>query len=140
MHNSEIHELNKALKGEYMASEGFDHYIQDTKDEQLRKELMDIQQQHKFHAIQIAERIQQLGGNPGNSSGVTSAVSEVWYKISPKKYIDNNVVKSAIEGEKIGLEAYGEILSKVSTDEDKELVKEMMSDCAKILEKLNTFM
>lgn len=135
--NNDIKQLNTALKGEYMAIDGFDHYIQDTDDQDLKKKLMKMQQQHRFHTIQLSERIQQLGGDPINSSGVLGAITETWYKVSQKKYVDGSIVKSALEGEKMGLESYGEIYENLSDPANKMLAKEMMTDCVKIVEELN---
>lgn len=140
MNNNDVKELNTALKGEHMAIDSFDHYIHDTRNEALKKKLMDMQQQHQFHAMQLSERIQQLGGNPANSSGITGFMAEIKHKVSPKKYIDGNIVKTAKEGEEIGLEAYGEILSKLSDPANKQLAKEMLEDNVKIVESLNNLM
>ena len=137
--NNDIKELNTALKGEFMAVEGFDHYIQDTKDEGLKKKLMDMQQQHQFHTIQLSERIERLGGNPVNSSGIAGMMVEAKQKLTPNKYIDNSVIKTAIEGEEIGLEAYGEIVSRLSDPNNQKLAKEMLVDCVHIMEELNTY-
>lgn len=140
MKHNEIHELNRALKGEHMAIESFDHYIQDIDDENLKKRMQDMQQQHKFHAIQISERIQQLGGNPANTSGMTGVMAEMKFKVSPKKYIDGSIVKTALEGEKIGLGGYDDIISKLQDDENKKLAQEMLIDNVKIVEELNKYM
>lgn len=140
MNQNEIHELNRALKGEHMAIESFDHYIQDIDDSNMKKHFQDIQQQHKFHAIQIAERIQQLGGNPANTSGIGGIVAEVKHAVSPKKYIDGSILKSALEGEKIGLGGYDDIMSKVKDETNKKLLQEMLIDNVKIVEDLNKYM
>lgn len=137
MNNNDIKELNLALKGEHMAIEGFDHYIHDMKDEDTKKTLMDIQQQHQFHAIQLSERIHQLGGNPANTSGMPGLMSEVKHKISPKKYIDNNIIKTAIEGEEIGIQAYGDIMARLKDGSNQKLAEEMLIESVRIVEKLN---
>lgn len=137
MNNNDIKELNMALKGEHMAIEGFDHYIHDTKDEAAKKVLVDIQQQHQFHAIQLSERIHQLGGNPANTSGMIGIVSELKHKVSPKKYIDNSIIKTAIEGEEIGIQAYGDIMSRLKDGENQKLAEEMLIENVRIVEKLN---
>ena len=139
MNNNDIKELNTALKGEHMAIEGFDHYILDMKDPAIKERLMDMQQQHQFHAMQLSERIQQLGGNPVNSAGMPGAMAEIKQRISPNKYIDNNIIKTAIEGEEMGLEAYGEIVTNLSEPSNQKLAKEMLVDCVKIIEELNTY-
>lgn len=135
--NNDIKELNTALKGEHMAIESFDYYIQDAKDEDTRKSLMDMQQQHKFHAMQLSERIQHLGGNPVNSSGVTGVMAELKNKVTPKKYVDNNMIKSIVQGEELGIQAYGEIMANMSDASNQKLTEEMLIESVRIVEKLN---
>lgn len=135
--NNDIKELNTALRGEHMAIESFDYYIQDAKDEDTRKSLMDMQQQHKFHAMQLSERIQHLGGNPVNSSGVTGVMAELKNKVTPKKYVDNNMIKSIVQGEELGIQAYGEIMANMSDASNQKLTEEMLIESVRIVEKLN---
>ena len=135
--NNDIKELNTALKGEHMAIESFDYYIQDSKDESTKKSLMDIQQQHQFHAMQLSERIEQLGGNPINTSGMIGVMSEIKNKLTPKKYVDNNMIKSAVQGEEMGIQAYGEIMANLSDSSNQRLTEEMLIENIRIVEKLN---
>lgn len=137
MNNNDIKELNTALKGEHMAIESFDYYIQDAKDEDTKKKLMDMQQQHQFHAIQLSERIQQLGGNPLNSSGVTGIMAEIKNKVTPKKYVDNNMIKSIMQGEELGIQSYGEIMANLNDGSNQKLAEEMLIESVRIVEKLN---
>ncbi|MDF2530521.1 MAG: hypothetical protein K0R80_960 [Clostridia bacterium] len=137
MNNNDIKELNTALKGEHMAIETFDYYIQDAKDEDTKKKLMDMQQQHQFHAIQLSERIQQLGGNPINSSGITGVMAEIKNKVTPKKYVDNSMIKSIVQGEELGIQAYGEIMANLTDGANQKLAEEMLVESVRIVEKLN---
>ncbi|MGB7605928.1 MAG: DUF2383 domain-containing protein [Lutisporaceae bacterium] len=140
MNDKDIKALNTALKGEHIAIESFDHYIGDAKDEATKKNLMDIQQQHQFHAIQLSERIQQLGGNPVNTSGVTGIIAEIKHKVTPEKYIDNNIIKTAVQGEEMGIQAYGEIMANLSDASNQKLAEEMLIESVRIVEKLNNMM
>lgn len=140
MNDKDIKALNTALKGEHIAIESFDHYIGDAQDEITKKNLMDIQQQHQFHAMQLSERIQQLGGNPINTSGVTGIITELKYKVTPNKYIDNNIIKTAVQGEEMGIQAYGEIMANLSDASNQKLAEEMLVESVRIVEKLNNMM
>lgn len=135
--NNDIKELNTALKGEHVAIESFDYYIQDAKDENTKKNLMDMQQQHKFHAMQLSERIQQLGGNPVNTSGMIGVMAEIKNIVTPKKYVDNNMIKSAVQGEEMGIQAYGDIMANLTDGSNQRLTQEMMIENIRIVEKLN---
>jgi bacterioferritin len=135
--NNDIKQLNTALKGEHMAVESFDHYIHDATDDTLRQQLQGIQQTHRTHASQLSVRIQQLGGNPVNTAGIAGAVAEVKMRISPKKYIDNNLLKSAIKGEEMGTKAYSNIISQLSDSSNKELAQGMLAENQGIIEELS---
>lgn len=137
MNQNEIYELNKALKGEHMAIESFDHYIQDTHDENTKKKLMEMQQLHQFHAMQLSERIQKIGGDPANASGIAGLITEVKHKLQSSKYVDNSVIKTAVEGEEIGIKAYGEIYASLSDPDNKKLAEEMLRENSRILNDLN---
>jgi bacterioferritin len=136
MNNNDIRELNTALKGEHMAIESFDNYIHDAKDQDTKKSLMGMQQQHQFHTMLLSERIEQLGGNPIHTSGMIGVMAEVKNKVIPKKYIDNNLIKSAIEGEEMGIQSYSEIMANMSDPSNQRLTEEMMIENIRIVEKL----
>jgi bacterioferritin (cytochrome b1) len=70
MDKTSINELNALLKGEHMAIDGYEKYIQNVNDPNIKGELQKIQQEHKMHAIKISERIQSLGGRPVDGVGV----------------------------------------------------------------------
>jgi bacterioferritin len=135
--DKDIKELNTALKGEHMAIESFDYYIQDAKNQDAKKNLMGMQQQHQFHAMQLSERIEQLGGNPVNTSGMIGVMAEIKNKVAPKKYIDNNMIKSAVQGEEMGIQAYSEIVANLSDASNQRLAEELMIENIRIVEKLN---
>ena len=140
MKDNEIKQLNMALKGEHMAIEVFDHYILDAKDEKVKEKLQEVQQQHKFQAVEISERIQKLGGNPVNTSGVAGAFAEIKFKVTPNKYINNNVVKTAIEGERLGLSALKEIEFKLNDNNNSNMIHNMIIENQKIVSDLNSLM
>lgn len=138
MKDNEIKYLNHILKGEFLDIENFDHFIQDTDDPALKKKLQDMQRKHQTHALQLTNRIQQLGGNPSNSAGMAGVISEIKQKALPKKYIDNNLMKHAIEGEEIGVRSYNEAIEKLQDPADKQLIQGMLADTKGIINELNS--
>jgi bacterioferritin len=95
-----------------------------------------MQQQHQFHTMLLSERIEQLGGNPIHTSGMIGVMAEVKNKVIPKKYINNNLIKSAIEGEEMGIQSYSEIMANMSDPSNQRLTEEMMIENIRIVEKL----
>ena len=69
MDNTNIKELNAFLKGEYMAIDSYDIFIQKANNQR-------IQQEHKLHALQISERIQNLGGRPVSGLSIIGKIAE----------------------------------------------------------------
>ncbi|GAA0721260.1 hypothetical protein GCM10008905_11520 [Clostridium malenominatum] len=137
MNNNEIKQLNMALKGEHMAIESFDHFIKDAQDENVKLKLQMAQRQHKMQAVEISERIQKLGGNPVNTSGVVGAMAEMKFRVDPRKYTNEEIVKNAIEGEKLGADAFRNILSNLNDNSNKQLIENMLFANNGIIEDLN---
>jgi rubrerythrin len=53
MDKTSINELNALLKGEHMAIDGYEKYIQNVNDPNIKGELQKIQQEHKMHAANV---------------------------------------------------------------------------------------
>jgi bacterioferritin len=101
MDKTSVNELNAFLKGEHMAIDSYERYIEKIKDTNIKEELQNIQKDHKLHATIIGERILNLGGHPVNGVGLTGKVAEV-----------ASVVKD------IGLKGTTAILKEVKNGED----------------------
>lgn len=139
MNNDDIQQLNIALKGEHMAIETFDHYIQDADSENLKNKFQDIQRRHKNQAAEISERIQNFGGNPVNTAGTAGIMSEIKMRVSPWKYKKDDVVKSALDGEKFGVDALNQVLSKMQDTSNCSFIQDIISENEKIVHELDPY-
>ncbi|WP_214482175.1 DUF2383 domain-containing protein [Bacillus sp. SM2101] len=97
--NVVIKELNALLKGRYMGIHAYESYMQNVKDDELRKDLQQIQQNHKEHANLLAERIQNLGGKPVDNPGIVGNVKELVSEIKGFPDTKEGIVQGLIEGE-----------------------------------------
>lgn len=96
--SNDIKELNDFLKGLYMGVHAYEHYIKHCQNQEMKKVLQKIQQEHKFSAMRIAERIQNLNGTPATDEGmVGSMIDFISSFTSPKT--DENIIKEAIKAE-----------------------------------------
>ena len=120
-----INELNEFLEGNLMAIHTYDHYIFHTDDPDLNQLLQKIQQNHKHHAAQIAERIQNLGGIPVHDVGLKAKIVEMAAKIKSTKD-DTSIIKDAISGETRGIDTSRKILDGDLDEESLILVKEIL--------------
>jgi bacterioferritin len=138
MGTTSINELNAVLKGEYMAIDSYENFIQKAVDPQIKAELQRIQKDHKYHAIQIAEQIQKLGGHPANSVDVMGKIAEtvsVLKNIRNKKDIE--LVVQAYEGENMGIKAVTEIVKGDLDNESMTLIGNIINQDKLHLSDLN---
>ncbi|PDY44333.1 ferritin-like domain-containing protein [Bacillus pseudomycoides] len=95
---SVVNTLNAFLKGQYMGIHAYEHYIENLKDPEIKKEFQRIQQDHKQHALKVAERIQNLGGVPANNEGIVGSVQGLISQFTVPNTTEG-IVNSALKGE-----------------------------------------
>lgn len=139
MKNTSINELNALLKGEYMAVDGYERYIRKVEDPNVKNELQKIQQEHKNHAIKIAQRIQDLGGKPAAGVGIAGKTAEV---VSAVKDIGlkgtTSILVDAYNGEDKGIKMATEVVKGDLDSQSAAMVKEMLDDDRTHLTTLNS--
>jgi bacterioferritin len=141
MNNTNVKELNALLKGEYMAVDAYENYIQTIADSEVRDELQKIQQDHKLHSIMIAERIQSLGGKPVNGIGIAGKVAETINNIKHRGIKDPvNILKNAYDGEDQGIKMATEIVKGDLDSESSELIKDILNGDREHLNSLNNLL
>lgn len=136
-----IQELNTLLKGEYMAIQGYERYIQNIEDQKIKVQLQEIQKDHKQHAIMIAERIQNLGGRPVDGLGLMGEMAQAFDSIKniPKEKDTRFILHDAYEGEQKGIQMAEEIAKGDLDKESEDLIKKILKEDrkhVKALEKL----
>ncbi|MDX8365699.1 DUF2383 domain-containing protein [Cytobacillus sp. IB215665] len=97
--NVVIKELNALLKGRYMGIHAYESYMQNVKDDELKKDLQKIQQNHKEHANLLAERIQNLGGKPADNPGIVGNMKELVSEIKGFPDTKEGIIQGLIDGE-----------------------------------------
>ncbi|MGI8282576.1 bacterioferritin [Bacillus mycoides] len=95
---SVVNTLNAFLKGQYMGIHAYEHYIEKLKDPEIKKEFQRIQQDHKQHALEVAERIQNLGGVPVDNEGIVGSVQGLISQFTVPDTTEE-IVSSALKGE-----------------------------------------
>lgn len=106
MQSNSIDELNVFLKGEYMAIDSYEAFIQKANSPKVKAELQRIQQEHKHHATKISERIQNLGGSPVNGVDVKGKLAATVSNIkNARTQTDSDILAEAYFGEDMGIKA-----------------------------------
>ncbi|MCX7923387.1 MAG: PA2169 family four-helix-bundle protein [Clostridia bacterium] len=138
MDNSVINELNAVFKGEQMAVEAYERLIYDLKDETVKKELQDIQKDHRRHASELADRIQTLGGKAEYGTGVSGLMADM--KMAVQNASNNHdtlqILKQAYDGEDKGIAKVEEIIKGDLDDESLSIVKKLLSEDHEHLKKM----
>lgn len=123
-----ISELNAILKGEHMAIDSYGKFINSISDINTKQELQKIQKEHKQQAIILAERIQNLGGNPTDGIGVLGKVTETISDIKDMaKSKPSNFIREALNGENQGIKLVNEMIKGDLDADSKNLVNSMIN-------------
>lgn len=124
--NNVIDTLNKFLKGQYMGIHAYEHHIQKLNDPYIKSEFQRIQQDHKNHALKVAERIQNLGGTPVDDEGIIGSIQGF---ISQFMIPDTSsgIIKSALTGENYyGIQISEEIVKGDLDPESRQLIEDVL--------------
>lgn len=127
MKDTVVNELNTFLEGNYMAIQTYDKYINHVEDARLKKILQEIQQDHKKHAMVIAERIQNLGGMPAKDAGLKGNMAQMMKNLQGTTKDDPSIIKDALVGEERGIKMSQELLEGDLDPESLRIVEEVLA-------------
>lgn len=96
--NHVIETLNEFLQGQYMGIHAYEHLIARLEDDQVKQQFQMIQQNHKEHAMRVAERIQNLGGTPVDDEGFIGSIQGFMSQLTLPESTED-IIESAIKGE-----------------------------------------
>jgi bacterioferritin len=121
-----VKELNEFLKGQYMGIHSYEHYIQKLQDPQIKKKFQKIQQEHKQHAMLVAERIQNLGGTPVDDEGIVGSMQGLVSQLNLPDTTEG-LIQGALKGESIGIKMSEEIVKGDLDRESRQLIEEILN-------------
>ncbi len=132
-----VHTLNAFLKGQYMGIHAYEHHIQKLKDSTIKKEFQNIQQDHKLHAMKVAERIQNLGGTPVDDEGLVGSVQGFLSQFKIPETTDD-IIKNALVGEDhYGIKISEEIVRGDLDPESLQLIEDILNKDREHVDRLN---
>ncbi|MBB6446173.1 DUF2383 domain-containing protein [Bacillus benzoevorans] len=137
MEDKVVKELNEFLEGNFMAIHAYEKYIHHIEDPLCKDKLQEIQKEHKMHAMQIAERIQDLGGIPADDVGIKGSIAEWMANLTQATDGTQHILKDALTGEQRGIEISQELVKGDLDPESLELVKSILRRDEKHAEELN---
>lgn len=110
-----------------MGIHAYEHHIQKLKDPYIKREFQRIQQDHKNHALKVAERIQNLGGTPVDDEGFFGSIQGF---IGQFRIPDNSsgIIENALKGEDYyGIQISEEIVKGDLDPESGQLIEEVLN-------------
>lgn len=126
--NKVISTLNNFLKGQYMGIHAYEHHIQKLTDPYIKNEFQRIQQDHKDHALKVAERIQNLGGTPVDDEGLIGSVQGFFGQFMIPDSTDG-IIQSALKGEDhYGIQVSEEMVKGDLDIESRLLIEEILDE------------
>lgn len=121
-----IKTLNQFLQGQYMGIHAYEHHIQKLKDPSIKGEFQRIQQEHKQHALKVAERIQNLGGTPVDDEGIIGSVQGYFSQFMIPDTTEG-IIKNALNGEdNYGIRMSENIVRGDLDRESRQLIEEIL--------------
>lgn len=134
----EIAELNTLLKGEHMAIDSYEKFIEKVQDQNIKNEFQKIQQNHGQHATRLTEQIQNLGGRPSKGVGINSKIAQSFTQVKDlKKHSDLFYVKDAYNGENMGIKSASEMIKGDLAGESLQIVENVLNEDKNHLNKLH---
>lgn len=128
MNQDVVKELNAFLKGQYMGIHAYEHLIQRAGDPEVKGLLQQIQQDHKQHALKVAERIQDLGGTPADDEGFVGSIQGIISRVTTPNDTQG-ILQSALKGEGYyGVEVSEEIVKGDLDPESKRIVESILDE------------
>jgi len=128
MNQDVVKELNAFLKGQYMGIHAYEHLIQRAGDPEVKGLLQQIQQDHKQHALKVAERIQDLGGTPVDDEGFVGSIQGIISRVTAPNET-HGILQSALKGEGYyGVEVSEEIVKGDLDPESKRIVESILDE------------
>lgn len=116
-------DLNALLKGERMAVESYERFINAAGNEAVRNGLKDIQDGHRRNAEALAGRIQDLGGRPDFTTGVSGLIAGARLDVETKGMNDTlDILKKAYDGEDRRIAMVEEVMAGGLDEESRRLV------------------
>lgn len=121
-----VKELNAFLKGNYMAIESYERFLEKINEPEIRKIFQKIKANQEEHAKLVQERIRNLGGEPVDSSGIIGDMVD-WmdqFKLETKEL--PHIIKDAQTGEFRGIKKSKEMLENDLDEESLSLVQNIL--------------
>lgn len=119
---NQIQRLNRLLCGTIVASETYDRYIKDMRDEKIINDFKEFKRCYEEYSDELCEKIRALGGTPREDSGIPGKMAKHTYKI--KKHDRSALLRSAAKGEKTAVSISEKILKQGLSPDCAALVAE----------------
>lgn len=127
MNNEAIDTLNGFLGGEISAVESYKQAINNLDNAQLTAELKQLQTAHAMRAQKIRQKVEELGGEPVESSGLWGSLAQTATR-GASAFGEQTALSALVEGERQGLAQYRSKMAAFDGDLKRFVVDELVHD------------
>ncbi len=111
-----------------MAIRSYNEFVHNAQNYSIKNELARIQREHKRHAADIAQRIQELGGKPEESTGLAGIMARTMMEVAEiTGQTDLDIAKRALEGEDIGIKSAIKLVEGKLDPVSEKLIRQILS-------------
>ncbi len=128
--------LNEVLKGEHMAIEGYETAMAAIEDKKIIMALEEINKQHKKHALEITDRIVQIGGRPEGGTGLAGIMSGAMLKARGAFQTDRELLEELYQGESLGIKSVKKVIREELDTTSLNMMKKILKTDESHLERL----
>lgn len=131
-------DLNTVYNGEQMAVDVYERIIKDVKDVELKQDLSKLMQDHLKHMQDIEVYMDFAGIKP--SGEIPFADMFVSFKLMFENQFktDDEILKTAAQGERMGIDTYRKIYPVIKNREARELLENIINKDQRIAERLDS--
>lgn len=123
-----VNELNALYKGEQMAIEAYNTFINDINESDIKETFEDIRKDHEKHAKKLEGRINSIGGDAEHGTGLGGMMFKAKNSVTNvlgKGTVD--ILKEAYHGEDKGIKMAEEVAKGDLDSESMDMVKAILS-------------
>lgn len=124
---SDVKHLNSFLKNELTAVETYSQVIEKSKNPDLTNSLTNLQMSHRKRVDLLRQKIQALGGQPAEGTGIWGGVSKLMQRTS-NLFGEKAAISTLEEGEDRGRDEYKRDVSKLSPELQRFIQDEIMPE------------
>ncbi|GEM_PF-3125726 len=129
-------DMNTVYNGEQIAVDLYDRFVKDIKNLELKQYMVKAMQEHLRHLQDIEVYLEFTGVKPNSALPLAGAFANIKLMMENKLKDDDEMIKTAAEGERMGVSTYENIYGKLKDKKAKDLLDSIIKKDLNIAQRL----